>query len=249
MFRCIITALRTISILPPQLIGEALHVFACRSLPETTKIRAPESSASQAEESEERSRRVLEIIVSLIPAEKGSVSVGFLMRLLSTANYLGVSPVTKTELLRKCSLQLDEASVEDLLFPSLSTLNQHFYDIDLVLAVLESFLVLCKRQAPGSVESNQFLRSLRKVGKLIDSYLQVVARDANMPVLKVVSLAEAVPDIAREDHDTIYKAINIYLKVRKTYIKHVKNTKILQIVLTKFLSQRLSMKISRTILT
>ncbi|GMN36692.1 hypothetical protein TIFTF001_006213 [Ficus carica] len=212
MFRCIITALRTISILPPQLIGEALHVFACRSLPDTTKIRAPESSASQAEESEERSQRVLEIIVSLIPAEKGSVSVGFLMRLLSTANYLGVSPVTKTELLRKCSLQLDEASVEDLLFPSQSSLNQHFYDIDLVLAVLESFLVLCKRQTPGSVESNQFLRSLRKVGKLIDSYLQVVARDANMPVLKVVSLAEAVPDIAREDHDTIYKAINIYLK-------------------------------------
>ncbi|XP_024021483.1 BTB/POZ domain-containing protein At5g47800 isoform X1 [Morus notabilis] len=213
MFRCIMTALRTINILQPQLIGEALHVYASRWLPDTTKVRAPESSVSRAEEFEEKNRRVLEIVVSLIPTDKGSVSAGFLMRLLSTANYLGVSPVTKTELLRKCSQQLEEATVEDILFPSQSSqLNQHFYDIDLVLSVLESFLVLCKRQTPASIESSQFLRSLRKVGKLIDSYLQVVARDVNMPVLKVVSLAEAVPDIAREDHDAIYKAINIYLK-------------------------------------
>ncbi|KAK9935833.1 hypothetical protein M0R45_012709 [Rubus argutus] len=53
---------------------------------------------------------------------------------------------------------------------------------------------------------------MRKVGKLIDAYLQVVARDANMPVSKVASLAEALPDLAREDHDDIYKAIDIYLK-------------------------------------
>ncbi|KAF4379149.1 BTB/POZ domain-containing protein At5g47800 isoform X2 [Cannabis sativa] len=212
MFRCIITAIRTINILPSQLIGEALHVYARRWLPDTTKIKPPESSVSQADESDERSRRILETIVSMIPADKGSVSVGFLMRLVSTANYLGASPVTKTELLRKCSLQLEEATVEDLLFPSQSSLNQHFYDIDLVSAVVESFLVICKRQPPATVESSQFLRSLRKVGKLIDSYLQVVARDGNMPLLKVVSLAETIPDIARENHDDIYKAINIFLK-------------------------------------
>lgn len=213
MFRCIITAIITLDILPPQLIGEALHVYARRWLPDTTKIKPPESSVSRAEESDERSRRILETVVSMIPADKGSVSVGFLMRLVSTANYIGASPVTKTELLRKCSVQLDEATVEDLLFPSQSSLNQHFYDIDLVLAVVESFFLICRRQSPASVESSQFLRSLRKVGKLIDSYLQAVARDVNMPLLKVVSLAEAIPAIARESHDEIYKAINIYLKV------------------------------------
>ncbi|XP_060673062.1 BTB/POZ domain-containing protein At5g47800 isoform X2 [Ziziphus jujuba] len=212
LFRCIILAIRSTYILPPQLIGEALHVYACRHLPDTTKARTQESSVSHTEELVERNRRILETIVSLIPGDKGSVSVGFLLRLFSTGNFLGVSPVTKAELLRRSSMQLEEATVNDLLFPSYSSSDQHFYDIDLVLAVLESYLLIWRRQSPVVTDNSQFFRSIRKIGKLIDSYLQVVAKDANMPVLKFVSLAETLPDIAREDHDDLYKAINIYLK-------------------------------------
>ncbi|KAL5836524.1 hypothetical protein ACOSQ4_016021 [Xanthoceras sorbifolium] len=212
LFRCIITAVRSTYILPSQLIGEALHVYACRWLPNTTKTRPPESSVSLNDESIEKNRRILETIVSMIPADKGSVSVGFLLRLLSIANYLGVSPVTKTELRRRASLQFDEATVSDLLFPSQVSSDQHFYDIELVMAVLESYLVLWRRQSPAPTGNSQFLRGIRKVAKLIDSYLQAVARDVNMTVFRVVSLAEALPDIAREDHDDLYKFINIYLK-------------------------------------
>ncbi|XVF28088.1 hypothetical protein REPUB_Repub14bG0164900 [Reevesia pubescens] len=212
LFRCIITAVRSTYILPPQLIGEALHVYACRWLPDTTKSRTPQSSESRTEESMEKSRRILEFIVSMIPADRGSVSIGFLLRLLSIANYLGVSPVTKTELIRRAGLQFEEATVGDMLFPSQLSSDHHFYDIDLVAAVLESFLVLWRRQSPATAENSHMLRSIRKTGKLIDSYLQVAARDVNMPISKLVSLAEALPDSAREDHDGLYKAINIYLK-------------------------------------
>ncbi|KAK0596103.1 hypothetical protein LWI29_012871 [Acer saccharum] len=203
LFRCIITAIRSTYILPSQLIGEALHVYACRWLP-NTRPPAPESSVSLNDESVEKNRRILETIVSMIPTDRGSVSFGFLLRLLNIANYLGVSPVTKTELRRRASVQFDEATVSDLLFPS----DQHFYDTELVMAVLESYLVLWRRQTDNS----QLVRGIRKVAKLIDSYLQAVARDVNMPVFKLVSLAEALPDIAREDHDDLYKFINIYLK-------------------------------------
>lgn len=199
--------------LPPQLIGEALHVYACRWLPDTTGIRPPDCSTSQTDNSVEKNQRVLENIGSMIPAERGSVSIGFLLRLLSIANYLGVSSVTKSQLVRRSGLQLDEAIVNDLLLPSYSASNHNSYDIDLVGAVLESFLVIWKRQFPAPVDDNPFVTSIRKVGKLIDSYLQVVARDVNMPVSKVVSLAEALPEIARPLHDDLYKAINIYLKV------------------------------------
>lgn len=214
LFRCIITAVRSTYMLPPQLIGEALHVYACRWLPDTTNIRAPPPDQSSDDETllTEKNRRIVDTIASMIPGDKGSVSVGFLLRLLIIANYLGgVSPATKTELLRRSSLQLEEASVNDLLFPSHSSTDPEFYDIDLVLALLQSFLVLWRRQSPAQ-NSHYFFRTMRKVGKLIDAYLQVVARDANMPVSKVASLAEALPDIAREDHDDIYKAIDIYLK-------------------------------------
>lgn len=214
LFRCMITAIRSTYMLPPQLIGEALHVYACRWLPDTTKSRPLESSSvPQTEEFKDKNRRILEAVVSMIPGDRGSVSVGFLLRLLSIANYVGASPVTKAELIRRSSLQFEEATVTDLLFPLHSTSEGHSYDIDLVVAVLESLVVLWRRQSPTAAENSQFLGSIRKVGKLIDSYLEVVAKDANMPVSKLVSLAEALPDIARPGHDDLYKAINIYLKV------------------------------------
>ncbi|KAI9126687.1 hypothetical protein K1719_002283 [Acacia pycnantha] len=211
LFRCIIMAIRSAYVLPPQLIGEALHVYACRWLPGLTKLRSSTSSASQTEESKEKNRRILETTVTMIPADRGSVSVGFLLRLLRVANFLGVSPMTKTELIKRASLQFEEATVSDLLYPSTS-FSDHSYDIDTVLAVLESYLKLWKRMTPGAVESSNFLRSIRNVSKLIDSYLQVIARDDNMTVSKFVSLAETVPDVARVEHGDLYKAINIYLK-------------------------------------
>ncbi|KAF9664335.1 hypothetical protein SADUNF_Sadunf16G0007700 [Salix dunnii] len=212
LFRCIIIAIKSTYMLPPQLIGEALHVYACRWLPDATKITPPESSVSQTDDVAENHRKIIEIIVNMIPADKGSVSVGFLLRLLSIANHLGASTVTKTELIRRSSLQLEEATVSDLLFPTHSSSNKHYYDIDLVAAVLDSFLLLWRRTSPAPTENSQSMRSIRKIGKLIDSYLQVVARDINLPVSKVLSVAEALPDIARKNHDDLYKGINIYLK-------------------------------------
>lgn len=214
LFRCIITAISSMYMLPPQLIGEALHVYAFRWLPNTTHSTPIEStSASQTEELMEKNRRILESIVSMIPGDRGSVSVGFLLRLLSIAHYVGASPVTKTELIRRSSLQFEEATVSDLIFPVHSASEGHSYDIDLVVSVLESLVVLWRRQSPTVAENSQLLASIRKVGKLIDSYLQVVARDVNMSEQKMVSLIEALPDIARPEHDGLYKAINIYLKV------------------------------------
>ncbi|XP_044460609.1 BTB/POZ domain-containing protein At5g47800 isoform X2 [Mangifera indica] len=212
LFRCIITAVRSTYMLSTQLIGEALHVYVCRWLPDTTKNISPETSASQTEETLEKNRRILETIVSMIPADRESISVGFLLRLLSIANYLGVSPVTKTELRKRASPKLEEATINDLLFPSHLSSDQHLYDIDLVMAVLESYMVVWRRQSPASADNSESLRSIKKVAELIDSYLQVVARDVNMPVFKVMSLAEALPDVAREEHDSLYKFINIYLK-------------------------------------
>ncbi|XP_027332251.1 BTB/POZ domain-containing protein At5g47800-like [Abrus precatorius] len=219
LFRCIIMAIRSTYVLPPQLIGEALHVYACRWLPGITKLKNSGSSASQTEESKEKNRKILETIVSMIPADRGSVSVGFLFRLLSISIYLGVSSVTKTELIRRASLQFEEATVSDLLYPSTSSSDQNYYDIELVLAVLETFLKLWKRMSPGAVDNSYFLRSIRNVGKLIDSYLQVVARDENMQVSKFVALAETVPSIARVEHDDLYQAVNIYLKVHQELSK------------------------------
>ncbi|XP_043688714.1 BTB/POZ domain-containing protein At5g47800-like [Telopea speciosissima] len=210
LFRTIIAAIRSTKIISPRLIGEALHVYACRWLPETSQSSPPETSASQTESAVEKNRQVLETIVSMIPAERGSVSVGFLLRLLGKGKILGVSSSTKAELIRRSSQQLREAMVKDLLLPSQSS-DRHLYDTDLVLAVLESFLARWQRQT--SREDGESVKEIRKVAQLIDSYLQVISRrDVNVPAWKMVTLAESLPEIARPEHDELYRAINIYLK-------------------------------------
>lgn len=146
LFRCIITTMRLANMLPSQLIGEALTVYSCRWLPDITKNRPPESSDSQSEKSLDRKRRVLVSIVSMIPEHQGSVSVGFLLRLLSMVKFLGVSPEIKAEHIKRCSLQF-EAKLNDLLLPSHSPEDQHFYDINLIGAVLEYFLREWRRQS------------------------------------------------------------------------------------------------------
>ncbi|MFS8015606.1 putative SKP1/BTB/POZ domain superfamily, NPH3 domain, NPH3/RPT2-like family protein [Helianthus anomalus] len=193
LFRCIINSVKLSNMLSPKLIGEALHVYACLWLPRSSKL-DPETSSTATVN---KKKRQLETIISMIPEDKGSVSTGFLLRLLSLAKLLRVSTVMEAQLIKKCSLQLEDATPNDLLKLS---------SIDLVKAVVDSFMI--RWTGPND--------SVTKVGQVVDSYLQIVARDANMPLHKLVSLAKALP---RPQHDNLYKAINIYLK------EHPKTTK------------------------
>uniref|UniRef100_A0A6N2N6A0 NPH3 domain-containing protein n=1 Tax=Salix viminalis TaxID=40686 RepID=A0A6N2N6A0_SALVM len=112
------------------------------------------------------------------------------------------------------------------------------YDVDLVIAILEQFMLQgqspptspprsklgFERRRSRSAENIdlEFQESRRsssashssklKVAKLVDGYLQEIARDVNLPLSKFITLAEAIPDFSRLDHDDLYRAIDIYLK-------------------------------------
>lgn len=130
-----------------------------------------------------------------------------MLRLLSLAKLEGASSSTKAELTRRAALQLEKATMGDLLLPCSSPTIEYYYDIDLVGEVIESFIQAQKRRRTEDV------RSIIKVEELMDSYLQVVARDPNMPPFKFAALAKAMSGAARPHHDNLYKAIDIYLKV------------------------------------
>ncbi|MCL7036098.1 hypothetical protein MKW94_004902 [Papaver nudicaule] len=232
--------------IPTYLIGEALRIYASRWLPNICKdVNGSNKQHSGNDQGSEtmsditsKHRLILESIVSLLPTEKGSVSCGFLLKLLKAGNILGASHSSKMELARRVGLQLEEATVSDLLIPSLSYTNETAYDVDIVLSILEQFMQgqtpptsppraktsFEKRRRSRSAEhiDYEFQESRRsssashssklKVAKLVDEYLQEIARDANLPLSKVIALAEAIPDFARIDHDDLYRAIDIYLK-------------------------------------
>lgn len=220
---------------PSSLIGEALQIYASKWLP--TKQIIPEIDSDINGEKISKYRLLLESIVSLLPAEKGTVSCSFLLKLLRAANLLNASSSSKMELARRVGIQLEEANVKDLLIPS--SKSETRYDVDLFMTILEQFMAqgqspptsplkikgrFDRRSRSRSAENIdlQFQESRRsssashssklKVAKLVDRYLQEIAHDPNLALSKMIAIAETVSDFARVDHDDIYKAIDTYLK-------------------------------------
>ncbi|QCD90687.1 hypothetical protein DEO72_LG4g1644 [Vigna unguiculata] len=231
--------------IPSNLIGDALKIYASRWLPNITsngehlkKQAVSDSEWDSVGEIASKHRLLLESVVSLLPAGKGAVSCGFLLKLLKASNILNASSSSKMELARRIGLQLEEATVNDLLIPSLSYADDTVYDVELVMTILEQFMsqgqspptsparsrMAFERRRSRSAENInlEFQESRRsssashssklKVAKLVDRYLQEVARDANFQLSKFIALAEIIPDFARHDHDDLYRAIDIYLK-------------------------------------
>ncbi|XP_022878258.1 BTB/POZ domain-containing protein At1g67900-like [Olea europaea var. sylvestris] len=239
-----VIALKAGGKVPSNLIGDALRIYASRWLPNISKYLHIEKQAESDHdlvsygEVISKHRLLLELIVSLLPPEKGSASCSFLLKLLKAANILKASSSSKRELARRVSVQLEEATVGDLLIPSLSNTNGVIFDVDLVMNIFEQFMLQgqspptspprCKgdfeRRRSRSAENVdlEFQESRRsssashssklKVAKLVDGFLQEIARDKNLPLSKFIAVAEAVPEFARLDHDDLYKAIDIYLK-------------------------------------
>ncbi|KAJ0971968.1 hypothetical protein J5N97_019927 [Dioscorea zingiberensis] len=245
----IMVAVKSSGAVPDKITGEALKIYACKWLPTVSRDgypskQVPENSSclGSYQEITSKHRLILERVVSLLPMEKGSVSCSFLLKLLKSGNILNASSSSKMELVRRIGMQLDEATVTDLLIPSLSYADETLYDVDVVMAILEEFMlqgqsprtsplrgklgVVDRRRRSRSAEDIDFEGvqensrrsssashgSKLRVAKLIDGYLQEIARDANLPMDKVIALAEAVPDFARPDHDDLYRVIDIYLR-------------------------------------
>lgn len=224
-----------------ELVVEALKVYAQRWLPgvsdelsiadSTEGARLPVDNMVEAQ----KHKQMLETIVSLLPAEGGFSSCSFLLKLLKAATFLNASSSTKQDLVRRIGLQLEEASLRDLLIPSLAYVDE-MYDVDVVMQIVEYYLLqnhsspstppadpfrvvprerLRRTRSTESIdllESRHSHDSKQKVAKLIDEYLAEIARDPNLPVVKFMHLAESIPDLARPFHDGLYRAVDMYLK-------------------------------------
>ncbi|GFY91446.1 phototropic-responsive NPH3 family protein [Actinidia rufa] len=238
-----IIAIKSGGKIPSSLIGDALRVYASKWLPNISKDPTAKNQVESDPGSDSirdltsKHRLLLESIISLLPAERGSVSCSFLLKLLKAANIVNASSSSKIELARRIGLQLEEAKVGDLLIPSMR--KDSLYDVDMVMTILEQFMLqgqspptspprakdgFERRRRSRSAENVDFgfqesrrsssasHSSKLKVGKIVDGYLQEIAQDVNLPLSKFIALAEAIPEFARLDHDDLYKAIDIYLK-------------------------------------
>ncbi|XP_023638544.1 BTB/POZ domain-containing protein At3g26490 isoform X2 [Capsella rubella] len=237
----------------PRLIGNALRIYASKWLP-------------SIEETSADSNLVLELVISLLPSEKSAVPCSFLLRLLKMANAMNVSPSSKMELAIKAGNQLDKATVSELLIP-LRDKSGMLYDVDVVRMMVKQFLSQISPEIRPTRTRTEHRRShseesinleeiqeirrsmstssspplLSKLAKLVDSYLQEIARDVNLTVSKFVELAESIPDVSRICHDDLYKAIDTFLQVHQK-IEKSERKKLCSILNCKKLSVEASKK-------
>lgn len=166
-------------------------------------------------------RVVLETIVGLLPKEaRTTLPVTSLTMLLRAAIYLETTIACRLDLEKMISFRLDQATLDDLLIPSFSFAGDTLFDVDTVQRILVDFLeseVDVDVDPSNSTASNVEKKKKRKnkVGKLMEFYLAEISADPNLSVSKFVGFAELIPEEARVTEDGMYRAIDIYLKVRK----------------------------------
>uniref|UniRef100_A0A7N0ZXT4 Root phototropism protein 3 n=1 Tax=Kalanchoe fedtschenkoi TaxID=63787 RepID=A0A7N0ZXT4_KALFE len=187
-----------------------------------------EPTAAQAKDQ----RMIIESLISIIPPQKNSVSCSFLLRLLRMANMSKVAPALVTELEKRVGMQLEQATLQDLLIPTYNK-SETSYDVDLVQRLLEHFLVQEQMESSSpsrqcypdkdmyeNTHRNNTPNAKMRVARLVDSYLTEVARDRNLSLTTFQVLAEALPDTARSCDDGLYRAIDSYLKAHPTLTEH-----------------------------
>lgn len=216
LYKLVLATIKSKAIVSNEVIGEALKAYAYRRLPGFSKgmIQCGDMVKHQT---------TVDAIVWLLPAEKGSVSCSFLLRLLKAANLVGSGDVVKEELVKRIGQQLEEASVNDILIRAAEE-ETMMYDVNVVQRIVEASLRQDLNIEIESLEDDDQLQKMRPgilsdasklmVAKLIDGYLAEIAKDPNLPLSKFVDLAEMVSGISRPAHDGIYRAIDMYLKVR-----------------------------------
>ncbi|KAL1826246.1 hypothetical protein ACET3Z_004658 [Daucus carota] len=226
LYKRLISAMESRGIKQDVLAG-SLTSYAKKYLPGLNRRQTASESKNHLEPahsgglpSEEDQKLLLEELDNLLPNHKGLIPTKILFSLLRTALILRASPSCISNLERRIGMQLDQASLEDLLMPNFSYTMETLYNVECVERILEHFLAMDQvtgGMSPTSIDDGQLMGSpsltpITMVAKLIDGYLAEVAPDVNLKLPKFQSLAAAVPDYARPLDDGLYRAIDIYLK-------------------------------------
>ncbi|XP_077235895.1 phototropic-responsive NPH3 family protein [Tasmannia lanceolata] len=161
-------------------------------------------------------RVLLESIEKLLPTKKGKSFCHFLLGLLRVAMILSVCQSCKDSLERRIGIQLEMATHDGLLLPNYSD-SDNLYDTDCVGRIVRHFIssdpgISAFSPSSPELEPSPSSVPLRKVAKLIDSYLAEIAPDVNLKPEKMRYLVEALPECSRLLNDGLYRALDIYFK-------------------------------------
>lgn len=157
-------------------------------------------SSASADEKKAAAEVVIDCLCSL---DGSSVTCKGLLDVLRISAPLKLSKRCQIKLEGMIGSRFDQATLNNLLVPGQAGMDC-LYDVNLILRFLKVFL---------SSKSRDSTTQLERAARLMDSYLAEVAPDSSLKPLKFLALLTALPDEARDSHDAIYRAIDMYLEV------------------------------------
>ncbi|KAL5566110.1 hypothetical protein UlMin_029274 [Ulmus minor] len=151
----------------------------------------------------------IECLIIALPTEENSVKCNFLLHLLKAGLAKKINSDLLKALERRIAYMLEQCRVPDLLVKNYGD-NESVYDEDIVIRVVESYVSMVLINPTPKIFA---------VGRLIDGYLTLVARDENLKAKSFQLLAEALPKDARFCDDNLYRATDLFLKAHPSLTK------------------------------
>ncbi|CAO2145383.1 unnamed protein product [Urochloa humidicola] len=215
-YRRVIAAMRRNGV-RPESIGTSITHYAQTSLKGVERRHVWDSGPFVGDDQ----RMIVETLIDLLAAENiTTVTLSFLFGMLRMAIEVDASLECRIEVEKRIGLQLEMASLDDLLIPSTQT-SDSMFDVDTVHRILVNFLQRIEEDDSGELSpcgydsdgmKSPSHSSVLKVGRLMDGYLAEIAPDPYLKLQKFMALIELLPDYARIVDDGLYRAIDIYLK-------------------------------------
>lgn len=222
LFSKVITAMKT-SGGKALTITSALITYTERALRELVRdhsgdgIKATDLCHS---DSKMEQRELLQSIVSLFPSEKAAFPINFLCCLLRCAIFLRASTSCKNELEKRISAILEHVTMDDLLVLSFTYDGERLVDLDSVRRIISGFVE--KEKSTAIFSAGDFKQpcsaATQRVAKVVDTYLGEIASYSELTISKFNGIAILIPKSARKVDDDLYRAVDIYLKVRNSII-------------------------------
>ncbi|XP_072998142.1 BTB/POZ domain-containing protein At3g08570-like isoform X2 [Typha latifolia] len=216
LYQRVISAMRRTGVRSDSIVTSLMH-YAQMSLKGIERRQVWDSGLLVGD----KHKLIMETLVGLLATEKiTSVPLSFLFGMLRMAIEVDADLDCRIELERRIGLQLEMASLDDLLIPSFQTCDSLF-DVDTFHRILVNFLQRIEEEdSEGSSQCGYESEDLKspshssvlKVGRLMDAYLAEIAPDPYLKLQKFMAIIELLPDYARIVDDGLYRAIDIYLK-------------------------------------
>ncbi|XP_058077747.1 root phototropism protein 3-like [Magnolia sinica] len=182
----------------PELVGQCIMCWATKHfLAIEIKIYGRNN-----DDDNDHVRLAIEGLIRELPTVE--ISLNFLLRLLRAGCILNVDRELVIELDKRTAAMLESCNVRDLMVRSLGDEKASSYDVGLVRRVVQAYV--------DSGPCDQRPREMAIVARIVDRYLTMVGKDDNLSVESFQMVAEVLPENARNCHDSLYMAIDMYLK-------------------------------------